>query len=83
MKTLEERKAILEAEIIKQQKKGWLIANRTDTTCQLTKEKKPETCLIVILFLLFVSILLATTTFLTDKPRIAGCMLVRLRVFLF
>jgi excisionase family DNA binding protein len=54
MKTLEERKAILEAEIIKQQKKGWLIANRTDTTCQLTKEKKPETCLIVILFLLFV-----------------------------
>ena len=54
MKTLEERKAILEAEIIKQQKKGWLIANRTGTTCQLTKEKKPETCLIVILFLLFV-----------------------------
>jgi hypothetical protein len=48
MRTIDERKAILEAEIIKQQKKGWLIANRTDTTCQLTKEKKPETCLIVI-----------------------------------
>jgi excisionase family DNA binding protein len=54
MKTIDERKAILEAEIIKQQKKGWQIANRTDTTCQMVKEKKPETCLIVILFLLFV-----------------------------
>ena len=54
MKTLEERKTILEYEITKQQKKGWQIASRTDTTCQLIKEKKPETCLIVILFLLFV-----------------------------
>jgi excisionase family DNA binding protein len=54
MKTIEERKAILEAEIIKQQKKGWQIASRTDTTCQLTKEKKPETVVVVILILLFV-----------------------------
>jgi len=54
MKTLEERKAILEAEIIKQQKKDWQIASRTDTTCQLTKEKKPETIVVVILILLFV-----------------------------
>ena len=43
MKTFEERKAILEYEITKQQKKDWQIASRTDTTCQLTKEKKPET----------------------------------------
>lgn len=54
MKTIEERKAILEAEIIKQQKKGWQIASRTDTACQITKEKKPETCLVVLLILLFV-----------------------------
>jgi excisionase family DNA binding protein len=54
MKTLEERKAILESEIAKQQKKGWQISSRTDTTCQLTKEKKPETCLVVLLILLFV-----------------------------
>ena len=54
MKTIEERKAILEAEIIKQQKKGWQVASRTETTCQITKEKKPETCLVVLLILLFV-----------------------------
>jgi excisionase family DNA binding protein len=54
MKTIEERKSILEVEIIKQQKKGWQIASRTDTTCQLTKEKKPETVVVVILILLFV-----------------------------
>lgn len=54
MKTLEERKALLEAEIIKQQKKGWQIANRTDVTCQLIKEKKPEVIVVIILFLLFV-----------------------------
>jgi excisionase family DNA binding protein len=54
MKTLEERKAILEYEITKQQKKGWQIASRTDTTCQLIKEKKPEIIVVVILFLLFV-----------------------------
>jgi hypothetical protein len=54
MRTIEERKAILEAEIIKQQKKGWQIASRTDITCQLTKEKKPETVVVVILILLFV-----------------------------
>jgi excisionase family DNA binding protein len=54
MKTIEERKAILNDEIIKQQKKGWQITSRTDTTCQLIKEKKPETVVVVILILLFV-----------------------------
>jgi hypothetical protein len=54
MKTIEERKAILDAEIIKQQKKGWQITSRTDTTCQLTKEKKPDGCTTAILILLFV-----------------------------
>ena len=54
MKTLEERRAILESEIVKQQKKGWQISSRSETTCQLTKEKKPETIVVVILILLFV-----------------------------
>ena len=54
MKTFDERKAILDNEIIKQQKKGWQIANRTDLTCQLIMEKKPEIIVVVILFLLFV-----------------------------
>lgn len=54
MKTIEERKAILDAEIIKQQKKGWQVTSRTNTTCQLIKDKKPETIVVIILILLFV-----------------------------
>ncbi|HEY5469380.1 MAG TPA: helix-turn-helix domain-containing protein [Bacteroidales bacterium] len=54
MKTLEERKAILEAVIVKHQKNGWTITNRTDINCQLTKPKKPETCLVILLLLLFI-----------------------------
>jgi excisionase family DNA binding protein len=54
MKTFDERKAILDNEIIKQQKKGWQIANRTDLTCQFIMGKKPEIIVVVILFLLFV-----------------------------
>lgn len=54
MKTIEERKAILTAVIVKHQKNGWTVTNQTDTNCQLTKEKKPETCLVVLLILLFI-----------------------------
>lgn len=54
MKTIEERKAILAAVIVKQQKNGWTVSNQTDTNCQMTKPKKPETCLVIILILLFV-----------------------------
>jgi hypothetical protein len=54
MKTIEEREAILDTEIIKQQKKGWQIASRTDTNCQLKKEQRPNGCIAVILLLLFV-----------------------------
>ena len=54
MKTLEERKAILNAVIIKHQKNGWQVVSQTDTTCQISKEKKPDTCLVVLLIILFV-----------------------------
>jgi hypothetical protein len=54
MKTLEERKAILDYLIAEQQKKGWQIASKTDTSCQLTREKKPDGCLTAILIILFV-----------------------------
>jgi excisionase family DNA binding protein len=54
MKTIEERKAILEAVIVQQQKGGWTVTNQTDTNCQLTKPKKPETCLVIFLLLLFI-----------------------------
>jgi len=53
MKTIEERKIILGTEIIKLQKEGWLVNDRTDTTCQFTKDMGPNGCLGVILCLLF------------------------------
>jgi hypothetical protein len=54
MKTLEERKAILEAEIAKQQRKGWQIQNKTETSCLLIRENKIEACLVIVLLLLFI-----------------------------
>jgi excisionase family DNA binding protein len=52
MKTIEERKAIIAAIIVKHQKSGWIVTNQTDTNCQLRQPKKPDTCLVVFLFLL-------------------------------
>lgn len=54
MKTLDERKAILNYVISEQQKKGWQIVSQTDTTCQLSREKKPDGCTTAILIILFV-----------------------------
>lgn len=54
MKTLEERKAILETEVSKQLRKGWRISSRTDTGCQLLYDKKRDTFVVVILFLFFI-----------------------------
>jgi hypothetical protein len=54
MKTLEERKAILENEVTKQLRKGWNISSRTETGCQLIQNKKRNGCLLVFLFLFFI-----------------------------
>lgn len=54
MKTIEERKAILETEVGKQLRKGWRISSRTDTGCQLLIDKKRDTFTVVILFLFFI-----------------------------
>jgi len=54
MKPLEERIAILENEITRQLKNGWRMESKTGTGCQLIKDKRPETCLIVFLLLLFI-----------------------------
>lgn len=54
MKTLEERKAILENEITKQLRKGWRISSRTETGCQLIQDKKRNGCLLVFLFIFFI-----------------------------
>ena len=53
MKTLEERKTILDAEVIKRQKNNWLLKNKTDTTCQFTKDMGPNGCLGIVLCLIF------------------------------
>ena len=52
MKTLEERKSILDEEILRLIGKGWIVKSRTDTTCLLTKEDTVAGCLS-----LFVSLL--------------------------
>jgi len=54
MKTIEERKAILEIEIDKLLREGWTISSRTETGCQLVTKKKQSGCLIVVLFLFFI-----------------------------
>jgi len=50
MKTIEERKAILDIEIAKRMKKGWRIANRTETGCKLVSDKNPNGFLLLLLF---------------------------------
>jgi hypothetical protein len=54
MKTVEERKAILDKKIYTEIKEGWQITSRTDTSCQLIREKKPNGFLTIILFLFFI-----------------------------
>lgn len=54
MKTIEERKAILDKEITRQFKNGWRLASRTETGCQLVKDKERSGCLLVLLFLFFI-----------------------------
>ena|ERR1035437_3252209 len=53
MKTIEERKAILDIQIIKEQKDGWLLINRTNTLAQFTKIYKANTGIGILLCLLF------------------------------
>src|ERR1035437_6577469 len=53
MKTIEERKAILDIQIIKEQKDGWLLINRTNTLAQFTKNYKANTGIGILLCLLF------------------------------
>jgi hypothetical protein len=54
MKTIEERKAILDRAILGKQQSGWLVNNRTDTTCQLTKTQGANGCIGIILCLFFI-----------------------------
>lgn len=54
MKTVDERKVILEKDIFRHVSHGWRLQTRTDTTCQLVKENRLNGCLVIILFMLFI-----------------------------
>ena len=52
MKTLEERKSILDEEVLRLTGKGWIVKSRTDTTCLLIKEDTAMGCLSLIVSLM-------------------------------
>lgn len=54
MKTIEERKAILDKDIFRHGNHGWRVASRTDTKCLLVRDKKAKGCLFIFLLLLFI-----------------------------
>jgi len=54
MKTLEERQRILDEEVIRLIGKGWIVQNRTETTCFLKKENVALGCLSIIVSLLVI-----------------------------
>ncbi len=52
MKTLAERKGILNEEVFRLEGKGWIVKNRTDTTCLLLKEDTAMGCLSLVVSLM-------------------------------
>ena len=50
MKSIEERKAILDIEIAEKIRKGWRLADRTETECKLVRDKRPNGFLLLLLF---------------------------------
>jgi hypothetical protein len=54
MKTIEERRAILDKDIFKHVNHGWRVSTRSDTKCVLVKERKAKGCLLIFLLLLFI-----------------------------
>lgn len=54
MKTIEERRSILDKDIFKHVNHGWRVATRSDTKCLLVKDKKIKGCLLFFLLLLFI-----------------------------
>lgn len=54
MKTIEERKLILDKDIFKHVNHGWRVATQSDTKCLLVREKKTKVGLFIFLLLLFI-----------------------------
>lgn len=70
MKNFNERKAILTNEIKRQQKNGWRVIDRTDTTCTLEKDNDADTCLVIFLLLLFIIPLILYLIFRKKKATV-------------
>jgi hypothetical protein len=54
MKTIEERKLILDKDIFKHVNHGWRVATKSDTKCLMVRDKKAKGFLLIMLLLLFV-----------------------------
>jgi TRAP-type mannitol/chloroaromatic compound transport system permease small subunit len=54
MATIEERKAILAREIVKYVDAGWRVTSQTDTTAQLTRDKRASCLVAILLAILFI-----------------------------
>jgi hypothetical protein len=54
MKTIEERRSILDKDIFKHVNHGWRIATRSDTKCLMIRDKKAKGFLLIFLLLLFI-----------------------------
>ncbi len=57
MKTIDERKRILDEEILRLKGRGWRVENRTDTTCLLIKEDTAMGCLSIVASLSLLTLL--------------------------
>lgn len=67
MKTIEERRSILDKDIFKHINHGWRVATRSDTKCLMVREKKTKVGLFV--FLLFLFIIPGIIYLFKDKGR--------------
>jgi len=54
MKTIEERKSILDKDIFRLVNHGWRVAHRSETKCLLVRRRKPNGCILTVLLLLFI-----------------------------
>jgi TRAP-type mannitol/chloroaromatic compound transport system permease small subunit len=54
MATIEERKAILTKEIVDYVDQGWRVISQTDTTAQLSKDKRASCLVAILLAILFI-----------------------------
>ena len=52
--SIDERKAILDAEIARQVQSGWRLTSRTDIAAQMVADQGPNGCIAILLLLFFI-----------------------------